>query len=162
MAKEEVLFLLLGVFGILLFLKAIHGVAFAEWAVILIAVLFCTFLWFFWLFQRQRRIIFWTGLSVVAVLCIGAAIRHNDILKAQARHVWQCLRAAAESETMDITGLAIFFIVCNGICLKLAPAPVYDRRGIAFPVTLCKSACFQRSISAFATVSGSFPGHLFL
>ena len=114
----SLLFLLLGVFGILLFLKAIHGVAFAEWAVILIAVLFCTFLWFFWLFQPQRRIIFWTGLSVVAVLCIGAAIRHNDILKAQARHVWQYLRAAAESETMDITGLVILFSLYLFYCLQ--------------------------------------------
>ncbi len=100
------LILLLGVSGILLFLRGIEGVYYPGWIVYLFTVLFSAFLWFSWSVRDRKRTVFWLGLLIVTLPFIGLAALNYTGLEAEISHILRCLKGDGGAETMDITGSA--------------------------------------------------------
>lgn len=113
------LFILLpGVFGIVLFLRSIDGISFAEEIVFLFLVLFCASLWFFWS-VCDRKNVFWIGLLISAVLCMLLAALDHTALETQILHILRCLQGESGAEIMDITGCALVIAYLVSLLLFL-------------------------------------------
>ncbi len=98
------LFLIAGVFGLLLFCRGMEGISYDAWKVYFAAAVTCTALWYFFFYHRKQFVCFF-----LASLCVLGVVIYiwREELWEQASYIFRFIREQSLSESVTVTGLMI-------------------------------------------------------
>lgn len=94
------LFLMAGIFGILLLFRSLPGISFSEWVVYPATALLCWAVWYTYYGSRRAYLFLLCG----AVVAYGAVVfGMEDVLREQLRYIAGCLTGGSKAESMEVT-----------------------------------------------------------
>lgn len=113
-AVQELIFLLAGIYSILLVIRSVPGISFSAAAVSAISVFVCGGLY---VALRLSRKLVWAASAGIIVLCAIIAAARWELLAERAYAFAECIRGGGEQGTADITFLILLAVTVLSVCL---------------------------------------------
>ena len=113
-AVQELIFLLAGIYSILLVIRSVPGISFSAAAVSTISVFVCGGLY---VTLRLRSKLVWAASAGIIVLCAIIAAARWELLAEQAYAFAECIRGGGEQGTVDITFAVLLVSTMISVCL---------------------------------------------
>ncbi len=116
-SAAELLFLAMGVLGILSFFRAMNGISFSEWIVYPSAAALC---WLAWYLSNSGKKIFILCVLGLAAVFGAAVFLIQDILRIQIAHIIECIADGSAAAAMQVTETAVLTAAALAFIIALS------------------------------------------